>query len=193
MNKSLGVILCCLLSGCGPTFFLDDIARSVKCKGTPDVSQDNLYPSQDTAPLPWVSVLPSQRAAQMKEVNFETIALQVRHDMKFPPFNHKFNNVQMVLLDYGIEQSSPNQLAPCVVKEKGIAYSGNYIKTEQRYVLRASFYTFDNRPPNPPCFEEKITLSASRAAPSEAIKMMAHEVILDHLASPLKKITVDLD
>jgi hypothetical protein len=195
MKKSMGIIVCCLLSGCSPLFFLEDPTRSIKYKDKPlsTPSKDDLSPYQDTAPLPWVSVLPSERAIQMKEVDFHNIALQLRHDMRFPPFNHKFNNVQMVLLDYGIEEVPTAGLENSAVKEKGISYLSHYAKKVQKYVMKASFYTFDNRPPNPPCFEEKIYFDVSKAGPSEAIKLMAHEIILDHLASPLKKITVDLD
>jgi hypothetical protein len=193
MNKSWGVILCFLLSACEPLLFLNDPSRSIKFKNSPAPSPDDLYPYQDSAPLPWVAVIPSKRATQMKEIEFQVIARQLRHDMRFPPFVHKFNNVKMVLLDYGVEATPTTALDHCVVKEKGVSYSRGYVKKEEKYVMKASFYTFDNCPPNPPCFEETIFLDMDKAGPSEAMKMMAHEIILDHLASPLKKITVNLD
>ena len=192
MKKTLGIIVCGLLSGCNP-FFTGYGPNDIQFAEEPTPAPGLSYPYQDSAPLPWVSVLPSERATQMKGVDFQAISRQMRHDMKFPPFVNKFRHVKYVLLDYGIEQTPASPPDLCVIKEEGVSYSKGFIPKEEKYVMKASFYTFENRPPNPPCFEEKIYMDKDNAGPDEAIRMMAHEIILDHLASPLKKIFVNLD
>ena len=183
MKRILGLMVCGLLCGCSP--YVGYGPNEILHEDKPDPDPELSYPYQDAAPLPWVCILPSERAIQMEEVDFHNIAKQLRHDMKFPPFVNKFREVKYVLLDYGIEETPSSALDCFVVKEKGVSYSKKFMTKEKRYVMKASFYTFENRPPNPPCFEEKIYLTTEKAAPDEAIRMMAHEIILDQLALDL--------
>lgn len=191
MKKTLGIIVCGLLTGCST--YTGWGPNEIRFGDEKDQARSVGYPNQDDAPLPWISILPSKRAVQMENVDFHSIAKSLRYDMKFPPFINKFKNVRYVLLDYGIEEVSYPDLDYPVIKAKGVTYSKGFSEKEKRYVMNASFYTFDNRPPNPPCFEEKIYMKTEKAYPDEAIRMMAHEIVLDHLASPLKKLDVDLD
>src|SRR3989338_2965784 len=64
---------------------------------------------QDAAPLPWVSVIPSKRAIEMKETDFERYARDFRYLISIAPYNKKFGNVRLVLMDYTILPAESSQ------------------------------------------------------------------------------------
>lgn len=174
MKKAVGIITCLLLTSCtgaekkiirGPTAGIE-------------------YHNQDTAPWPWVSVVPSERALALKEVDFEIISRQIHFDMSFEPHREAFKDVRVILLDYTI---LPHQ----ILKGK---------ERPQRYFMVASFYKIGKKPPCPPDFEITTSLRTDKAGTQEAMGYMARDIMEeihtlsdDNLLTPGRKITVNLD
>jgi hypothetical protein len=92
VKKAIGTVLCLSLAGCQGTV--------VTTEEGPNPS--TTYPFQGIAPLPWVRVVPSERALQLKEVDFDRIAEQLRYDLNYDPHRKIFRNVRLVLVDYTI-------------------------------------------------------------------------------------------
>jgi len=92
VKKAIGIAACLLLEGCRSEVSLVDVG--------PDISTK--WPRQDTAPVPWVRVVPSKRTLALKDVNFTTIAEQIRYDINYAPHKKKFERVRLVLVDYTI-------------------------------------------------------------------------------------------
>ena len=177
MKKVGRLIIFSLLAGCTPP-------RKIVVEG-PSPGID--YHNQTTAPWPWVSVVPSERALAFKKVNFENLSRQIHFDMAFEPYNDTFKDVRIVLLDYTI---LPHEI------KKGKQSS----ERPARYFMVASFYTIGRKPPCPPDFEVTATLRADKAGREEGMLYMLRDIIeeiytLDNIGAltPGKKITVNLD
>lgn len=175
MKKALGIISCFLIAGC------DEIKKKVIKGPSPGIE----YQNQTTAPWPWISIVPSERALAIKQVNFESISKHMHYDMSFEPHHEAFKDVRIVLVDYTIlpegTQKGKSTRAPS-------------------YIMVASFYKIGKRPPGPPDFEITTFLQVNRAPPQEAVRYMARDIIEEvHtlndscLLTPGRKITVDLD
>lgn len=142
------------------------------------------YRNQNTAPWPWVSVVPSERALALKTVDFESISRQLHYDLAFYPHQIAFRGVRVVLLDYTIlpQETKENKYRP------------------ERYTMVASFYKFDRRPPCPPDFEITTSLRTDKAGAQEAMRFMIRDIVEEchaltevNLLTPGRKITVNLD
>jgi len=182
VKKALGIITCFLLAGC-------DTPKKTVVKG---YSAGIEYHNQSTSPWPWVSVVPSARALNLKEVNFESIEKHLHFDMSFEPHHKSFDDVRIVLLDYTI--------LPEDIPGKKQRFSKPDIYRPKRYFMVASFYKIGRKPPCPPDFEVTASLQIDRAAPQEAMRFMARNIIEeintlsdDNLLVPGKTITVNLD
>jgi hypothetical protein len=177
VKKIVGVIICSLLTGCSrvETNVLEGPSAGIE------------YHNQDTAPWPWVSVVPSARALALKNVSFEALARQLRHDMAFDPFSKPFEDVRLILLDYTI-------LPPRIKKAKDSPE-----RTEQ-YFMVASFYKIGRRPTCSPDFEVTTIISTKKGGRRELLRYMARDTIREvhvlsksNLLTAGKKITVDLN
>lgn len=174
VRNSLGVLTCLLLVACTNS--------EKKVFSGPVAGLE--YRNQNTAPWPWVSVVPSERALAFKEVDFDPISQQLHFDMAFEENRNAFRNVRVVALDYTfLPEKAP--------QDKG---------RPQRYFMNASFYNLSNRPPCSPDFEVTTTFLASKAPPQEAMLFMAREIMeeirsmaADGLLTPGRKIMVNLD
>ncbi len=151
------------------------------------------FPNQDAAPLPWISVLPSKRALDLKVVDFSAINNRLRFNMNYFPFVDHYRNVCLILIDYTILPAEPLNQDLKVIQHKDISYSRKYESKPERYSLTVSFYENRNTPPAIPLFQETITLATHKASPNEALGFMIDCIIEDHRASKVKKIEVDLD
>jgi len=174
VKNNLGVIVCFLLAGCTG-------AERIVVRGpTPGIE----YRNQTTAPCPWISVVPSERALALKTVDFEAISNQLHFDMSFEPHLKAMQDVRIVLLDYTV-------LPPEINKGKN---------RPERYFMVASFYKIGKSPPCPPDFEVTATLRTDIARPQEAMRFMAGDIVEElrtlsdsGLLTPGRKITVNLD
>lgn len=184
MKKSLIAISCLYLGGCDAIYTANPISG---------ISPGVRFPHQDTAPLPWISIIPSKRALAMKDVDFTVIDHQMRFDMSFFPHHKRFQNVCLILLDYGLVSASKSKKNQLIVKYEGQTYSKNYEDTPEHYVMKISFFNGKTRPPSPPSFEETITMEKNMAPAHEAMIMMGHELVEDLQRTPLNQVTVDLD
>ena len=182
MKKAISIFSCFLLGGCMTYMH----AEEGPALGT-------RYPHQDTAPIPWVSVIPSERAIAFKQVDFDGIAHQLRYDMNYNPHRNKFKNVGRVLVDYAIIPNENFEKSDIELKKGGQSYPCMYEKKPERYVLTMRFYACNKSLADAPLFEETIAMSTDKAPPQEAMYLMAHTIVEDHQASPLKKIYVDLN
>ncbi len=151
------------------------------------------YPVQDEAPLPWISVLPTKRAIENTDVRFGGIASTVRYNLSFYPYRKKFQNVNLILLDYGILPGVTHQKGKPVIKTCDESFSKKYETLPERYEFIATFYEGNARPPAPPSFEQRLTMPTSMCYPYEAFLMMASEVVHDLEASKRPKLEVDLN
>jgi hypothetical protein len=174
VRNSLGILTCLLLAACADP--------QKKVFSGPDAGLE--YRNQNTAPWPWVSVVPSERSLAFQEVDFNLISQQLHFDMAFEEHQRAFRDVRVVVLDYTFlpENASQNKGRP------------------QRYFMNASFYKLTNRPPCPPDFEVTTTFLASKAPPQEAMLFMARDIMEeihcmsdDGLLTPGRKIMVNLD
>ncbi len=151
------------------------------------------YPYQDTAPLPWVSVIPSERAIGFKVVNFDGLAHQIRYDMNFSAYREKYKNVTRVLVDYAILPKENFEKSDVKMKKGGQSYPCVFESTPERYVLTTRFYDCNQTLADTPLFEETITMPTSKAPPHEALHLMAHMIMEDHHSSSLNKIKANLN
>lgn len=174
MKNRVGLLTCFLLAACTTT--------EKKVFSGPVAGLE--YRNQNTAPWPWVSIVPSERALALKDVEFDTISKQMHYDMAFEPHENAFRDVRIVVLDYTIlpEEISQDKLRP------------------QRYFMVASFYKIGKSPPDTPDFEITTSLRTDKAAPQEAMRFMArdimeeiHSLYDDCLLTPGRKIVIDLD
>lgn len=183
VKNTLRVLICFLLAGC----------QSVEKKVIKGLTPGIEYRNQTTAPWPWVSVVPSERAlALLKDVDFDAISRHFHFDMSFEPHHHAFKDVRVVLLDYTV--------LPEGSTEKGKTFSEIVHRREKRYFMVASFYKLQNRPPCPPDFEITSSMRADKAGLQEGMRFLArntieevHALSDDDLLTPNRKITVDLD
>lgn len=174
VNHRLGLLACCLLTACTST------EKRVFSGPTPGIE----YHNQNTAPWPWVSAVPSERALALKEVDFDDVSRQLHFDMALIPYQYAFQDVRIVLLDYTIlpEEVSKDNVRP------------------PRYFMVASFFKIGNSPPSPPDFEITTSLNTAKAAPQEAMLFMIRDIVdevrilnEDCLLTPGRKITINLD
>jgi hypothetical protein len=184
VEKALSIMTCFLLTSCLP------IEKKVFSGPSPGIE----YHNQNTAPWPWVSVVPSERALALKEVDFEEISHQLHFDMSFEPNYCAFKDVRIVLLDYTI-------LPPKSTRSKQLITKPNkYRNRPSRYFMVASFYTIGRRPPCPPDFEITTSIRTDKAGAQEAMRFMAHDIVDEistlsdeNLLTFGRKITVNLD
>ncbi len=182
MKKGVVVVVCSLLTGC--------MAQVHTITGP---SEGTLYFYQDTAPHPWISVLPSKRAAAFKAVDFAAIAHQIRFDMTYYPHEEKFKDVNLVLVDYDLLLPEKLGKTGMEVCSDEVSFSENYAGAPARYVMTIKFYSCKRKPPFCPIFEETIYLEAFKAPPQEAMRLMALMIMEDRHASPLSRIISKLD
>ncbi|MBY0500690.1 MAG: hypothetical protein K2P93_01645 [Alphaproteobacteria bacterium] len=182
MKKTIGIIIGCILVGCGPR-------ESVIEGDAPGTARFH----QDTAPWPWVHIVPSERSTDIRSVSFDSLAHQIRFDMCFGASDNKFKKVRLVMLDYTILPHEAPEKKALKKKFQGRSYLNTYNRRPQRYFMTMSFYECDQKPPSPPLFEGTVSMRTDIAPPYEAFHLMAHEIILDHIHSNLKKLVVNLD
>lgn len=174
MKNRLGLLACFLLVACGDDqkFVLSGPSAGIE------------YRNQMTAPLPWVAVVPSERALALRSVDFEAVSQQMHFDMAFEPQMCTFIDVRVVLLDYTIlpEEVTKDNVRP------------------QRYFMTASFYKLCRRPPDAPDFEVTTSLRTDKAMPHEAMLYMARDIVTEIrtlydscLLTPGRTIVVNLD
>ncbi len=187
MKKIIGLAIGCLLGGCatGP----DNRQNSALMIQNPMLQERVVR--QDTAPLPWVHVLPSERAAYFLDADFDYIARHIRHSMTINL--ERFRGVCLVLVDYAILE--PKSLHTKLMKQnyKGQKYCKEYVTKPERYFMRISFYTNNQRPPAPPLFVGAAVLSVRHAAPFEAMHFLVDDIIKERLSLPFTQVEVNLD
>lgn len=179
MKKTIGIAVGLLLSSCS-----NPKTEVVATSGT-----SVAYPHQDTAPWPWVHVVPSERTLAFQEVDFEKIAHQIRFDIS--SFNHRnvYKKVRLILVDYTIlphEESSINAFKETV---QGEIYAKKYESRPLRYMMTVSFYECNQKPPAPPTYEITASIRKNRAAPQEAMRLMARDAVEElHALQEVKKL-----
>lgn len=181
MKKIVALMICSLLAGC------NILERREKTKRLEVPSTGLEYHNQDTAPLPWISIVPSERALALEHVNFDALARRFRHSMAFDPQSKPFEDVRLVVLDYTILPRSDKKAKKSQERP-------------ERYFMTASFYKIGNKPPCPPDFEVTASIRAILGGRRESMQYMAREIIEEiHLLSdagfltPGKKVTINLD
>ena len=92
MKNRLGLLTCFLLAAC--------TSAEKKVFSGPVAGLE--YRNQNTAPWPWVSVVPSERALAMKDVEFDAVSQQIHFDMAFESHQNAFKNVRVMLIDYTV-------------------------------------------------------------------------------------------
>lgn len=174
MKKIVGIITCALLASCTTP------QKKVIRGASPGIE----YHNQNTAPSPWISVVPSDRALAVKQVDFEVLSRQLHYDMSFEPHKENFCDIRLVVLDYTI-------LPPETVKGK---------MRPKRYFMAARFYKIGKRPPGPPDFEVTTSMRVDKAASQEAMRYMLRDIIEEvdvlgdnGLLTPGRKVMVNLD
>ena len=118
----------CILGGCETP---QTVNRSLL-----ETTQEH-HSHQDTAPLPWVSVVPSQRATEYQEVNFGHIARHLRRMMAID--SERFQSINLVLIDYTVLEPTPPHKELTKKKYGGQLYCKTYIRKPERYFLKLSF------------------------------------------------------
>lgn len=182
VKKALGIMICLLLAGCAAS-------ETEVIKG---LSPGIEYHNQTTAPWPWVSVVPSERALALKEVDFDSLSKHFHFDISFEPRREALEDVRAIVLDYAI--------LPEGAVATGHPYSERGNDRPHRYFMVASFYKLNNRPPCPADFQVTASLRIDKAGIQEAMRLMSREIIEevqalsdDELLTPGRKITVNLD
>jgi hypothetical protein len=183
VKKAIGTLMCFLLGGCTPP-------RGQVISGPTPAAN---FPHQSTSPRPWVSILPSKRAMDLKAVDFLAITNRIHYNMDYYPFLEKYKNVCLVLVDYRLLPPAKLNQNYKILYHNDIAFSKKYEERPQQYELTVTFYENCKSPPATPVFEETITMATSKAAPQEALRMMIEHLFYDHYASDLKKIEVDFN
>lgn len=183
VKKAISLFSCFLLGGCITPYQHVDVGPAY---GTN-------FPYQDTAPLPWVSVIPSERAIACKEIDFDIIAHQLRYNMSYNPHRNKFKNVGRVLVDYAILPPEDFMKSDMQVKKGGQTYPCVFEKKPEQYILTMRFYGCDQSLSGSPLIEETITMPSHIAPPQEAMHLMVHTLVEDIHFSSLKKIHTDLN
>lgn len=164
MKKLLGILTCVLLGGC-------EVTEKIVIKGpSPGIE----YRNQNTYPWPWISVVPSERALAFSEVDFDALSRHFHYDMSFYPHHPAFEDVRIVLLDYTILPDKTHGEAK--IRSDSDKHP---ILRSPRYFMVASFYKIGNCPPNPPDFEVTASMDVRRAAPHEAMRLLARNIIED--------------
>jgi len=186
VKRIIGLAVGCLLGGCDGQ---DGRYQSTLTIQNPMLQARNVR--QDTAPLPWVHVLPSERAAHFLDADFDYLARRIRHAMTINL--ERFKGVCLVLVDYAILDAKPTKTKPMTKKYKGQTYCKEYITKPERYFMRISFYGNNQAPPAPPLFVGAAVLSVRHAAPFEAMHFLLDDIILERLKLPLTQIEVNLD
>lgn len=185
MKKGIGIIACWALSGCSLGY-----VSSPEAGLSPGID----FSHQSRAPLPWVTVLPSEEALAMKNVDFNDITTLIHFDLAFHIDKPQIKNTRLILIDYKIQspkKSHPAKLPQMIFQE--VIYPKNIESSLPQYVMKMSIYTGNNKPPCKPDFEETIKMNEEDASPSEAITLLAHEIIMDFTISKLDKFDVNLD
>lgn len=184
VKKALGIFMSFLLGGC-------NVPRggAVVSEGpSPDIN----FPHQLASPLPYVSVLPSKRAMEMKGVSFFAILSRIHFDMEYAPFYEKNKNVCLVLIDYTILPAEKFNQNSKIIYHNDQAFSRKFEEKPQRYALTATFFENCNSPPATPIYEQTIYLATSKAPPEEAMRFLIEEVFRDQRITDLSKLEVDL-
>ncbi|HUX78178.1 MAG TPA: hypothetical protein VMW10_00305 [Alphaproteobacteria bacterium] len=184
MKRAIVVVSCFLLVGCNVT------QRRYTREGPAPGAE---FPLQDTAPLPWINILPSKRTMELEAVNYTAIVNRLRFNMDYSPYTNDFRNVSLILIDYAILPAEPFSKNYKIVYHNDTAFSKKFQTKPRRYVLTASFYDDCNTPPADPMFEETITLAVDKAPPEEAMRLMVDTLVMDHHSSSLSKIEVTLE
>lgn len=191
MKKAIGVVTGLLLGGCSP-----NIPSYVITEPSPGLT----YTYQGESPLPWVHVVPSERALAMKNVDFSTIARQIHFDISLPAHLKVLKNVKLVLVDYTILPDETIQKSIEQKGSQGVIYPDSAHGRAPRYYLNMSFYECNKSPPSAPFFEATVHMRKDKIPPQEALRLMARGTIeeihaLSEIALPLpkKKIVVELN
>lgn len=187
MKRIIGLAVGCLLSGCSTGS--ENRQESTFMLQNPGLQERNFR--QDTAPLPWVHVLPSERAANFLDADFDYLARRIRHAMTVNL--QRFIGVTLVLVDYAILEAGPTKKVIMNKKYKGQTYCKKYITKPERYFMRLSFYGNNQVPPAPPLFVGAAVLSVRHAAPFEAMHFLVDDIIDERLKLPVCQIEVNLD
>ena len=91
MKNAISILVGFLLGGCAiPAEVIEGPGEGIT------------YPNQGVSPLPWVHVIPSERALAFQSVDFNVISNQIHYDMGFIPHRKILRNVRLVLVDYTI-------------------------------------------------------------------------------------------
>ncbi|MBS0271506.1 MAG: hypothetical protein JSR85_02525 [Proteobacteria bacterium] len=190
MKKIIGIMVCCILCGCSSS----QKKRPVEVKLVRALDQEGMnFFHQTIAPWPWITVLLSDDALAMKDVDSNIISHVIHYDLNFHKEPAKAKEIRLILLDYKIKQPSNSSLKNETLKVNGITYDRKAEDTHPEYVMKISIYKGKNKPPAIPDFEETVKLDARKATPFEAMKFLAHEIMMDYMLTKSKKIEVSLD
>lgn len=187
MKKELGAILTvsCLLVACDQPF------RSVKISDPPQWIPSPFH--QDTAPMPWVRVLPTERATAYDGDDFPHYARMIRENMIISKVKDHYKNTRLVLVDYGVLPATKPSKCMMPTYQKGKIFCENFIPKHERYFMTLSFYGQDQRPSVQPFFVGTAYLPTSHAGPREAMRFLIMTIVEEYERTSLTKIEVDLD
>lgn len=183
MNKVLTSLLCVCLGGCSV----------YKARFIEGPSPGANWTKQFDAPLPWVCIIPSEKTTSMQNIDFQKFTKAVRFNMSFKPYEEKFKNVRLVLVDFRILPATTPSNDKLILKHECASYSKGYINQPERYQLKMSFFIGSTRPPSKPYLEETITMATSKAPAHEALMLLGNEIIEDLKVSDQRKISVEFD
>ena len=179
MKKLLLILIGCLLVGCS-------------YPPRRDLGKSNVYALQGTAPGQWIHIGASARALDIKEVPFQSIAEQLRFDLRYHKKIKHLSCVKHVYVDYAIlPPQKPEDLGRKEIIGGQTFYEPFHARPK-RYYMNIRFYTGTRKPPAEPDFQETMTMPADDAAPYEAFHLMAQEIMIDQVVTPTKKIRVEL-
>jgi hypothetical protein len=148
---------------------------------------------QTIAPWPWIKIIPSEDALAMQDVDFNIISHVIHYDLNFHKDPVDSKNIRLILLDYKIKKPGQPPLNKEALKIEGVTYDREFENSYPEYVLKMSIYMGKNKPPAAPDFEETVRIGVNKAQSFEAIKFLAHEVMMDFVLTKSKKIEVSLD
>jgi hypothetical protein len=189
MKHKIGAIitLCCFLSGCDQDFSFRPIKTS-----PPPLWEPNPF-HQDGAPMPWVRVLPTERAIAYKGEEFPHYARMVRENITTSKVQKKYINTRLVLVDYGVLPATKPSKCMEPTYQTGNIFCENFIPKPERYFVTLSFYGYDQRPKVQPFFMGTAYLPTSHAASHEALRFLLMTIVEEYEKTNLSKIEVDLD
>jgi hypothetical protein len=187
MKKELGAVLTlsCLLASCDQPF------RAVKISDPPAWIPSPFH--QDAAPMPWVRVLPTERAIAYNGDKFLHYARIIRENISISKVQDYYKNTRLVLVDYGMLPATKPTKCMTPTYQKGRLFCENFIPKPERYFLTLSFYGCDQRPNAQPFFMGTAYLPTNHAPVHEAIRFMIMTIVEEYERTSLTKIEVDLD